>query len=126
MQFIYKEPQVTPLSEISLRLQAQFAQRFGPDKIVMITDSKDVNPHDLNPELAYMQIIFVEPYFDTPRSSYFEHNHNIREFLYEVPFTSTGRAHGAVQDQWKRKTIVRVEGSSFPYMKKRLVGLRLG
>ena len=40
-------------------------------------------------------------------------------FIFETPFTSTGKPHGDLSVQCKRKTIVEVE-NSFPYTKKRL------
>ena len=38
----------------------------------MITDSKDVDAAALPAGMAFMQIIFVEPYFATPRTHFFE------------------------------------------------------
>jgi hypothetical protein len=41
-EFIYKEPNVTPLSAISLRLQTLFGKRFGADRVSIIKDSNKV------------------------------------------------------------------------------------
>lgn len=41
------------------------------------------------------------------RQNDFEQNHDIDRFMYETPFTKCGNgAHGNVEDQWKRKTIL--------------------
>lgn len=39
--------------------------------------------------------------------------------MFSTPFTPTGKAHGDIAEQWKRKTILTVE-NSFPYIKKRI------
>ncbi|KAG0420649.1 hypothetical protein HPB47_003371, partial [Ixodes persulcatus] len=92
-EFIYKEPTLTKLPEISHRLE------------------------------AYIQITYVEPYFDMyelrERHTYFDKNYNIKRFVYATPFTPDGRAHGDLHEQYKRKTIVTV-ANSFPYVKTRI------
>ena len=39
--------------------------------------------------------------------------------MYETPFTVDGRAHGELDEQYKRKTII-TTSHSFPYIKTRL------
>ncbi len=41
-EFIYKEPAFTKLSEISHRLEAFYADRFGKDVVQLIKDSNTV------------------------------------------------------------------------------------
>jgi hypothetical protein len=36
----------------------------------------------------------------------FERNNNIRRFMYETPFTKTGKARGDIDEQFKRRTII--------------------
>lgn len=43
VEYIYKEPKVTSLSEISLRLKKQFEDKFGSDVVKMIMDSTSVS-----------------------------------------------------------------------------------
>lgn len=43
VEYIYKEPKVTTLSEISERLQNQFCQKFGSEVVKMIMDSIPVS-----------------------------------------------------------------------------------
>ena len=123
-QFIYKEPNVTPLASISLRLKALFEMRFGRGKVEMVTDSKEVDRSKLDPNKAHMQITYVEPNFDDLelpfRQTYFEQNHNNFAFSFDTPFTRSGKAHGAVGDQCMRVTVLEVP-KAFPYIKKRCV-----
>lgn len=123
-QFIYKEPNVTPLATISLRLKALFEKRFGNGKVEMITDSKEIDRSRLDASKAYLQITYVEPHFseaEAPfRQTYFEKNHNNFSFSFETPFTRSGKAHGPVGEQCMRVTILEVP-KAFPYIKKRYV-----
>ena len=79
---------------------------------------------DLSPLLqAFVQITYVEPYFDTfemkDRITYFDKNYNLRRFVYCTPFTLDGRAHGDLHEQFKRKTIL-TTSHAFPYIKTRI------
>ncbi|XP_035299414.1 dedicator of cytokinesis protein 6 isoform X3 [Cricetulus griseus] len=92
-EFVYKEPSITKLAEISHRLE------------------------------AYIQITYVEPHFDTyelkDRVTYFDRNYGLRAFLFCTPFTPDGRAHGGLVEQHKRKTLLSTE-HAFPYIKTRI------
>lgn len=72
---------------------------------------------------AFIQITYVEPYFDTyemkDRITYFDKNYNLRRFVYCTPFTLDGRAHGDLHEQYKRKTIL-TTSHAFPYIKTRI------
>lgn len=84
-EFVYKEPTLTKLSEIFSRLQNFYSDRFGPDVVHIIKDSNLVNVTTLDPDKAYIQITYVEPYFETyelrQRETYFERNFNISKYL---------------------------------------------
>jgi hypothetical protein len=88
----------------------------------------------------YVQVTYVEPYFDTSelqhRPTHFDRNYNLSKislfsleeknyfylerFMYASPFTmDTNRAHGSLPEQYKRKTILTVE-RAFPYVKTRV------
>ncbi|KAI0241313.1 Dedicator of cytokinesis protein 7 [Lamellibrachia satsuma] len=126
-EFIYKEPAITKLPEISNRLESFYSERFGEEWVVILKDSNTVDRDKLNPEKAYIQITYVEPYFDTyelrDRVTYFDKNYAIKRFIYATPFTVDGRAHGDLQDQYKRKTILTTT-RAFPYVKTRLQVVR--
>ncbi|XP_077153205.1 dedicator of cytokinesis protein 9 isoform X4 [Ranitomeya variabilis] len=122
-EYIYKEPKLTPLSEISQRLLKLYSDKFGPENVKMIQDSGKVNPKDLDSKYAYIQVTHVTPYFEDKelqeRKTEFEKTHNIRRFVFEMPFTLSGKRQGGVEEQWKRRTILTAL-HCFPYVKKRI------
>nr|XP_042902706.1 dedicator of cytokinesis protein 9 isoform X1 [Parasteatoda tepidariorum] len=123
-EYIYKEPKVTSLSEISERLYHLFCEKFGKDTVRMIMDSNKVNPTDLESKYAYIQVTHVIPYFDEEelrlRPTEFERNNNLRRFMFETPFTvDSNKVRGLPEEQCKRRTILTTL-YSFPYVKKRI------
>uniref|UniRef100_A0A0K0D4G8 DOCKER domain-containing protein n=1 Tax=Angiostrongylus cantonensis TaxID=6313 RepID=A0A0K0D4G8_ANGCA len=84
-EYIYKEAPFTKLSEISHRLETFYTERFGRDVVEVIKDSNNVVRALLNPLKAYLQITYVEPYFDKwerrRRPTHFERSHNIRRYV---------------------------------------------
>ncbi|KAK5871054.1 hypothetical protein PBY51_003956 [Eleginops maclovinus] len=122
-EFIYKEPGITHLPEISHRLENFYSQCFGEDAFTMIKDSTPVDRKQLNRNKAYIQITYVEPYFDDyemkDRLTNFEKNFNLRRFMYTTPFTKSGRPRGELNEQYKRKTILTTM-HAFPYVKTRI------
>ncbi|XP_056870057.1 dedicator of cytokinesis protein 7-like isoform X1 [Takifugu flavidus] len=122
-EFVYKEPSITKLAEISHRLEEFYSEQFGDDVVKIIKDSNPVDKNKLDPNKAYLQITYVEPFFDTyelkERVTYFDKNYNLRNFMYCTPFTLDGRAHGELNEQYKRKTIL-TTSHAFPYIKTRI------
>ncbi|XP_072539768.1 dedicator of cytokinesis protein 9 isoform X4 [Salminus brasiliensis] len=122
-EYIYKEPKFTPLSEISQRLLKLYSDKFGQENVKMIQDSGRVNPKDLEAKFAYIQVTHVTPYLEEKeleeRRTDFERSHNIRRFVFETPFTGSGKRHGGVDEQCKRRTVLTTT-HCFPYVKKRI------
>ncbi|XP_038048649.1 dedicator of cytokinesis protein 7-like isoform X4 [Patiria miniata] len=122
-EFIYKEPAITKLPEIAHRLESFYGDRFGPENVEVIKDSNPVDQSKQDQEKAYIQVTYVEPYFDfyetLQRPTYFDRNYNIRRFMFATPFTKSGKAHGDIREQYKRKTIV-TTSKAFPYIKTRV------
>ncbi|KAM9820909.1 LOW QUALITY PROTEIN: dedicator of cytokinesis protein 9-like [Neosynchiropus ocellatus] len=122
-EYIYKEPKFTPLSEISQRLLKLYSDKFGQENVKIIQDSGRVNPKDLDSKYAYIQVTHVTPYLDDKeledRKTDFEKSHNIRRFVFETPFTVSGKKQGGVEEQCKRRTILTTT-HCFPYVKKRI------
>ncbi|KAM8960557.1 dedicator of cytokinesis protein 8 [Pelodytes ibericus] len=122
-EYIYKEPAITKLPEISHRLEYFYGQCFGEDAVMVIKDSIPVDKSKLDPAKAYIQITYVEPYFEEYemkyRINYFEKNYNLRRFMYTTPFTLDGRPRGELSEQYKRKTILTTM-HAFPYIKTRI------
>lgn len=138
-EYIYKEPKVTSLAEISTRLQSLYNRKFGAENVELIMDSKEIDSSDLkDADKAFIQITYVTPAHSDGLSSddtndcepdpcrrrvnYFEKNHNINRFSYETPFTLVaGRARSALpEEQYKRRTVLTTQ-SYFPYIKKRIL-----
>uniref|UniRef100_A0A8C1C261 Dedicator of cytokinesis 8 n=2 Tax=Cyprinus carpio TaxID=7962 RepID=A0A8C1C261_CYPCA len=126
-EFIYKEPGITHLPEISHRLENFYSQCFGDEVLEMIKDSTPVDRKKLNPNKVLLInmtcITFVEPFFDDyemkDRLTNFEKNFNLRRFMYTTPFTKSGRPRGELNEQYKRKTILTTM-HAFPYIKTRI------
>ncbi|TKR95511.1 hypothetical protein L596_009672 [Steinernema carpocapsae] len=123
VEFVYKEPAITKLPEISHRLDGFYSDRFGKGVIEVIKDSNTVDRAKLNQNKGYLQITYVEPYLEgwerRRRPTYYERNHKLHRFVYATPFTKDGRAHGELQEQYKRRTVLTTQ-HSFPYVKTRL------
>ncbi|XP_034021009.1 dedicator of cytokinesis protein 11 isoform X2 [Thalassophryne amazonica] len=122
-EYIYKEPKLTGLSEISQRLLALYGEKFGVENVKIIQDSNKVNSKDLDAKLAYIQVTFVKPYFEEKeapeKKTDFEKCHNINRFVFETPYTLSGKKHGGVEEQCKRRTVL-TTANTFPYVKKRV------
>uniref|UniRef100_A0A8C1NT49 Dedicator of cytokinesis 9 n=1 Tax=Cyprinus carpio TaxID=7962 RepID=A0A8C1NT49_CYPCA len=122
-EYIYKEPKFTPLSEISQRLLKLYSDKFGAENVKMIQDSGKINPKDLDSKYAYIQVTHVTPFLEEKelleRKTDFERSHNIRRFVFEMPFTVSGKKQGGIEEQCKRRTILTTT-HCFPYVKKRI------
>uniref|UniRef100_A0A8C9ZTI8 Dedicator of cytokinesis 11 n=1 Tax=Sander lucioperca TaxID=283035 RepID=A0A8C9ZTI8_SANLU len=122
-EYIYKEPKLTGLSEISQRLLTLYGEKFGPENVKIIQDSNKVNPKDLDAKFAYIQVTFVKAYFDEKeapeKKTDFEKCHNINRFVFETPYTLSGKKHGGVEEQCKRRSML-TTSNTFPYVKKRV------
>nr|XP_020647371.1 dedicator of cytokinesis protein 6 isoform X6 [Pogona vitticeps] len=122
-EFVYKEPSITKLAEISHRLEEFYAERFGHEMVEIIKGSNPVDKAKLDPNKAYIQLTYVEPFFDTyelkDRVTYFDKNYNLRTFMFCTPFTLDGRAHGDLHEQYKRKSLL-TTSHAFPYIKTRI------
>uniref|UniRef100_A0A8C7QHB7 Dedicator of cytokinesis 8 n=1 Tax=Oncorhynchus mykiss TaxID=8022 RepID=A0A8C7QHB7_ONCMY len=123
-EFVYKEPGITHLELVSACVCVCnfYSQCFG-DALEMIKDSKDIDRSKLDANKAYIQITYVEPFFDDyemkDRLTNFEKNFNLRRFMYTTPFTKAGRPRGELNEQYKRKTILTTM-HTFPYIKTRI------
>jgi hypothetical protein len=78
-EFIYKEPGITKLSEIAHRLEAFYTEKFGNGYVEIMKDSNNVDRKVLDANKVYIQVTYVEPYFDRWESqkciTHFEKNY---------------------------------------------------
>jgi hypothetical protein len=118
-EMIYKEPAMVRVAEFTERLKSQYT-KLG-NLVVLPNSQTDFS--SLDPNSVYCQIIAVEAFFTDDqaalRKTEWDRNCNISEFIYETPFTRSGKPHGDLSEQCKCKNIVTVE-KSFPCIKKRL------
>ncbi|KAF2073346.1 hypothetical protein CYY_005337 [Polysphondylium violaceum] len=124
-EYVYKELNFVRLSDLSERLQKQYGDKFGDKFIHLLPNNKPVEVSSLDPAHLYIQIVSVDPYLVPEelkiRKTPFEQNTNLNKFIFEIPFTKSGKVHGeSVTEQWKKKVILTTQ-SYFPYMKKRLL-----
>ena len=120
--FIYKERTVTQLSEIVQRLSEPLKTKYGAS-FELINDSARLDPAKLDKNKVYLAVVHVEPYFTAAelpeRSTYYDKMNNVSRFVFDMPFTLSGKPHGEVDQQHKRKVILTSE-KCFPYIKKRV------
>ena len=64
-------------------MQSFYSEKYGKDNLIIIKDSKNVEVNKLNADKAYIQVTYVEPFFDTyelrERVTVYERNFNIGE-----------------------------------------------
>lgn len=53
VEYVYKEPKITSLSEISERLHKQYQDKFGADSVKLIMDSSPVSRHQRGHDLIH-------------------------------------------------------------------------
>ena len=89
-EFIYREQGLTRLAEFSLKLEKSYYDKYGSENIVMVKDSNKVQLDQLDPNKGYIQITYLEPYFDEyelglqERRTKFDQSFNIRKSVFEL------------------------------------------
>ena len=89
-EFIYREQGLTRLAEFSLKLEKSYYDKYGSENIVMVKDSNKVQLDQLDPNKGYIQITYLEPYFDEyelglqERRTKFDQSFSIRKSVFEL------------------------------------------
>jgi dedicator of cytokinesis protein 9/10/11 len=109
VEYIYKEPKVTSLAELSDRLTQQMACKFGAGAVRICSDTERPEAEAGGAVGGWVLVTHVTPCWppeELPaKLTLFERtHHNVRHFMYDTPFTRAGPAHGHTADQWKRRT----------------------
>ena len=116
-EFVYKEPKLTHILELTDRLKTHFSKLIGKE-IGHIDTGKDISKIDSNE--CVLQITKIHPYHEIISKKFIQNHINLSEFVFETPFTISGKSHADdISKQYKRKTILIVNGS-FPCMLTRL------
>jgi hypothetical protein len=119
--FVYRELKLSRLFDVSDRLKDVYGKLYGANKIQILPESGIIDPKLLNPNIGFIQITAVRPYFGKHEERYnvFECNANLREFYFETPFLKgETKLQGSVESQWIRRVILKT-GDSMPYICKR-------
>jgi len=120
-EFVYRANDTVRLNDFTTLLKSQFSSKFG-DK-VEILGNISVDLAKLKEDVCYFQVVSLTEYFDavdlTSRPNLWDRKFNLDQFIFESPFTKSGKAHGDLADQCKRKTILRT-AKAFPFVKSRL------
>ena len=124
-EYIYKEADGERIGGFMQRLRDVHVARFGASRVNMIQDSKKLDLGKLDPNMAHIQVVAVDPYFEPEdaesRVGTFEFNHGVSAFSLETPFTKGGKAHGTAATQCLELLVMKVaDGLSFPCGVKRL------
>jgi len=125
-EFISREPSLTSLAAISLRLKDQYERYCGSDVAVeIIQEPHLIDQETLEHKKVYIQITFVEPCLEQKRGekrvTIFERRTSVSSFFFETPFTDSGKSRGDIEHQKLLRTTIKIEKKrSFPYIKKRL------
>lgn len=121
-EYVYKEPKLTHILELTDKLKLLYGEKTGKE-INHIDAGKDISTIDSSE--CFLQITKIDPYIlDDKRSTFFENNINLSNFVYETPFTQSGKSHADdASQQYKKKTIITVAGS-FPSVVTRLPVIR--
>lgn len=130
-EYVYREPRDVRLGDIMEKLSHIYESRMDGATLHIIPDSRQVNAEELQSGVCYLQITAVDPVMEdedlgSRRERIFSlSTGSVRarvfdRFLFDTPFTKTGRTQGGLEDQWKRRTVLQTEGS-FPALVNRLL-----
>jgi hypothetical protein len=112
-EFVYKEPKLTRLAEITDRLKTLYDAKFGVE-VTLVGDSKRIDPDSPGTAGELIQVTYVTAEVEgDARVTQVERETNVQRFAFETPFTASGSARGEIGEQFIRKTILTV-GRPFP------------
>eukprot|EP01099_Mayorella_cantabrigiensis_P008574 TRINITY_DN8081_c0_g1_i1.p1 TRINITY_DN8081_c0_g1~~TRINITY_DN8081_c0_g1_i1.p1 ORF type:complete len:395 (-),score=74.81 TRINITY_DN8081_c0_g1_i1:416-1546(-) len=118
--FIYKESPTTRIGDIRSRLQEQYENKFGKDKVELLPN-QEVDESKLDANKYFYQIASVTEYCISvdENDSLFERQFGIDTFIFETPFTKSGKAQSNdMSEQYRRRTILKTK-QKFPGVTKR-------
>ncbi|KAL2461813.1 Guanine nucleotide exchange factor SPIKE 1 [Abeliophyllum distichum] len=133
-EYVYREPRDVRLGDIMEKLSHIYESRMNGTTLHIIPDSRQVKADELQNEVCYLQITAVDPVMEdedlgsrrerifslstgSVRARVFDH------FLFDTPFTKNGKTQGGLEDQWKRRSVLKTEGS-FPALVNRLLVIK--
>jgi hypothetical protein len=108
--YIFRERPLTHLYELAQRLVREYEAMLG-ESVTLIKESGACSP---DPQIASIQLTFVEPYFPKSeaqrRVTAYDKSHNVRTFFFDAPFIpGSEKVHGGLAEQWIRRTLLTVD-----------------
>ncbi|XP_022885410.1 guanine nucleotide exchange factor SPIKE 1 [Olea europaea var. sylvestris] len=133
-EYVYREPRDVRLGDIMEKLSRIYESRMNGTTLHVIPDSRQVKADELQNEVCYLQITAVDPVMEdedlgSRRERIFSlSTGSVRarvfdRFLFDTPFTKNGKTQGGLEDQWKRRSVLKTEGS-FPALVNRLLVIK--
>jgi hypothetical protein len=130
-EFVYREPLLTHLTEVTQRLVNFYAKKIGrPVTLIRdggAVDAAKAGPADLRLQITSLEALPGAAHGDEDKIDADDQYHRIaelRRFVFYTPFTKSGeKAHGTVAEQWKRRTVLEV-ASTFPSIVRRMRVIR--
>ena len=109
------------------KLTRLYEAKQGEEPLTIMHDSRAVEVEHLKPGFCYMQITAVvavvgedeERWLGKSPEPWAAGAPAYSRFLFDTPFTETGKTQGGLEDQWKRRTILHADGS-FPNIVNRI------
>ncbi|XP_078437571.1 guanyl-nucleotide exchange factor [Wolffia australiana] len=132
-EYVYREAREVRLGDIMEKLSHIYEAKMGSagQTLHIIPDSRQVKAEELQAGVCYLQITAVDPVMEgedlgSRRERGFAaagggggQARVLERFLFDTPFTKNGKTQGGLEDQWRRRTVLRTEGS-FPALVNRL------
>jgi len=105
-EFIYKVPPSQRLADFTEHL----VQRYGPQFHVDVLNNKPIAEQTIDPAKHYVQIVNLEPYFETDVNkdiTWLDRTRNLRRFYFETAYNPDGgRPSEDVSKMYKRKEVI--------------------
>ena len=122
--YVQRETKLAHLFDVTNRIKNTYINLYGADKIEILTQSGFIDRNLLDPEKGYIQLTFVEPFFEKKelekRVTVFECSNKLSMFKFETPFVKgEKKLQGSVESQWQRRTILKVK-AVMPAVTKRI------
>jgi hypothetical protein len=120
-EYVYRTKPSVLMGDISERLKRQYMSKYGNGKVELVSNMLDRSK--MREDVGYLQVVSLTEYFDpaeaADRPNLWDKKFNNRRFIFETPFTKSGKAQGDLVEQCKRKTIL-TTGKAFPFVLNRL------
>jgi hypothetical protein len=118
-EFVYKQTGLTQLAQMKTILVSTY-EKLCESGVQVIFDTNPINEekYDFDKQ-CFIQLNAVEPAPMISNPTNVEKNIDINSFMFFTPFTLSGKPHGSILEQHKRKTVLKT-AEAFPYLGTRI------